>query len=55
MDFRYQLTCLGQFAQAIIIEKVKNNQFKIQTDKPNTEVSWQITGVRNDAYAKKIG
>jgi hypothetical protein len=53
IDFRYQLTCIGQFAQAIISEKVKQNQFKIKTDKPNVEVSWQVTGVRNDVYAKE--
>lgn len=53
MDFRYQLTPIGQFAQVIVLEKVKDNQFKIKTDKPNVEVSWQVTGVRNDAYAKQ--
>jgi hypothetical protein len=50
--FRYQLTVLGQFAQAIVRGKVANHQFAIKTDKPNVEVSWQITGVRQDAYAK---
>ncbi len=50
-DYRYQLTVLGQFAQAIIQEKVLNNKFKIKTDKPNVEVSWQVTGIRQDAYA----
>jgi hypothetical protein len=53
MDFKYQLTCMGQFAQAIILKKVLNNQFTIKTDKPNVEVSWQVTGVRNDLYAQK--
>lgn len=52
-DFRYQLTVIGTFAQAIVFEKVKGNQFKIKTDKPNIEVSWQTTGVRQDAYANK--
>lgn len=51
-DFRYQLTVMEQFAQAIILEKIDNhNQFKIKTDKPNVEVSWQVTGVRQDAWA----
>ncbi len=50
-DFRYQLTCIGTFAQAIIKEKVSGNRFTIQTSVPNTEVSWQVTGVRNDRYA----
>jgi len=51
-DFRYQLTVIGQFAQAIVGSKVASHQFGIRTDKPNVEVSWQITGVRQDAYAK---
>jgi hypothetical protein len=50
-DFRYQLTVLGQFAQAIVSSKVANHQFSIQTDRPNVEVSWQVTGIRQDAWA----
>jgi len=49
-DFRYQLTVVGQFAQAIIFRKVANHQFQIKTNAPNVEVSWQVTGVRNDAW-----
>lgn len=52
-DFRYQLTCLGVFAQAIIAEKIKNNRFKIKTSLPNVEVSWQVTGTRQDAWANQ--
>ncbi len=51
-DPRYQLTVIGGFAQAIIKDKVSGNRFTIQTDKPNTEVSWQVTGVRNDKWAQ---
>lgn len=50
-DFRYQLTVIGQFAQAIVSRKVQNNEFAIKTSMPNVEVSWQVTGVRHDAYA----
>ena len=50
-DFRYQLTVMGQFAQAIVSEKVANHQFSVKTDKPNVEVSWQVTGIRHDAWA----
>jgi hypothetical protein len=52
-DFKYQLTVIGTFAQAIIAKKLENNQFVIQTDKPGVEVSWQITGVRNDPWAQE--
>jgi trimeric autotransporter adhesin len=51
-DFRYQLTVIGQFAQAIVTREMKNNQFEIGTSVPNVKVSWQVTGVRQDAYAK---
>ncbi len=51
LDFKYQLTVIGQFAQAIIKEEVSGNRFTIQTDKPNVKVSWQVTGVRDDAWA----
>ena len=50
-DFRYQLTVIGQFAQAIIAEEISNNRFGIRTDQPNVKVSWQVTGIRRDAYA----
>ncbi len=50
-DFRYQLTVLGQFAQAIVATKIANNRFTVHTDKPNVEVSWQVTGIRKDAWA----
>ena len=50
-DFRYQLTVLGQFAQAIVAREISGNSFTIKTDKPNVKVSWQVTGVRQDAYA----
>jgi hypothetical protein len=51
-DFRYQLTPIGQFAQVIVAKEIENGQFSIKTDKPNVKVSWQVTGVRHDAYAK---
>jgi hypothetical protein len=52
-DFRYQLTVIGTFAQAIVAEKIKGNRFRVKTNAPNVEVSWQVTGVRQDAYANK--
>ena len=50
-DFRYQLTVIGQFAQAIVASEISQHQFSIRTDKPNVKVSWQVTGIRHDAYA----
>jgi hypothetical protein len=52
-DFRYQLTVIGQFAQAIVARKISDNRFVIRTSKPGVEVSWQVTGIRHDAYANR--
>jgi hypothetical protein len=52
-DVRYQLTVLGQFAQAIVASEVQQNRFTIKTDKPNVRVSWQVTGIRKDPYAEQ--
>jgi hypothetical protein len=51
-DFRYQLTCIGGFAPVYIARKVHDNYFKIAGGKPEMEVSWQVTGIRQDAWAK---
>ncbi len=52
-DFRYQLTVIGgRFAQAIVSKEIVKNQFTISTNASNVKVSWQITAVRQDAYAK---
>ncbi len=50
-DFRYQLTCVGGYAPVYISEKVHDNSFRIAGGTPNLEVSWLITGIRQDAYA----
>jgi hypothetical protein len=50
-DFRYQLTVVGQFAQVIVAQEIRNNQFTIKTDKARVKVSWQVTGVRRDPWA----
>jgi hypothetical protein len=50
-DFRYQLTVIGQFAQAIVASEIHGNRFAIRTSKKGVRVSWQVTGIRQDAYA----
>ncbi|MCZ7558574.1 MAG: hypothetical protein M5R41_19475 [Bacteroidia bacterium] len=52
-DIRYQLTCIGGWAQVYIAEKVRNNRFRIAGGTPGLEVSWQLSGVRQDAWARK--
>jgi hypothetical protein len=51
-DFRYQLTPIGAPGPNLYIaEKVANNRFKIAGGRAGMEVSWQVTGIRQDAYA----
>jgi hypothetical protein len=50
-DYRYQLTSIGRFSPVYVAEKVSNNAFKIAGGLPGQEVSWQVTGIRQDAYA----
>ena len=52
-NFRYQLTVIGQFAQAIVKREISHNRFTIKTNKPLVKVSWQVTGIRHDAYASQ--
>ncbi|MCX6247481.1 MAG: hypothetical protein NTW10_07090 [Bacteroidetes bacterium] len=52
-DFRYQLTVIGVFAQAIVSKEVSNNAFEVSTSQPNVKVSWEVKGVRNDAHMRK--
>jgi hypothetical protein len=50
-DFRYQLTCIGSFAPVYIAQKISGNRFKIAGGRGGLEISWQVTGIRHDAYA----
>jgi hypothetical protein len=51
-DFRYQLTAVGSPGPNLYIaEGVKLNRFRIAGGRPYAHVSWQVTGVRQDAYA----
>jgi hypothetical protein len=51
-DFRYQLTCVGGFAPVFIAQEIQNRSFRIAGGHSGLKVSWQITGIRQDAYAK---
>ena len=51
-DFRYQLTTIGQDAHAWIAQEVTGRTFKVATNATNVKVSWQITAIRQDGYAK---
>jgi hypothetical protein len=51
-DVRYQLTCIGGYAPVYIAQEVENNEFRIAGGWAGLRVSWQVTGIRQDAYAK---
>jgi hypothetical protein len=51
-NFRYQLTCIGGYANVYIAQEISNNQFSIAGGTAGLKVSWQVTGNRKDAYAK---
>jgi trimeric autotransporter adhesin len=51
-DFRYQLTAVGEAAPNLHVAKeIANHQFQIAGGVAGMKVSWQVTGVRHDAYA----
>ena len=52
MEFRYQLTCIGEHAPVYIAEEISENRFKIAGGDEVLKVSWQVTGVRHDDYAE---
>jgi len=55
-DYRYNLTPIGKAALVYVKEKVKNNRFIIAayegSEMANLEISWQVTGSRNDPWAR---
>jgi hypothetical protein len=51
-DFRYQLTAMGSPAPKLhIASEISGNRFKIAGGRPHGKVSWQVTGIRHDAFA----
>jgi hypothetical protein len=53
-DFRYQLTPLGaSMPQLFVKQEINNSMFVIAGGVAGAKVSWQVTGIRQDAYAKK--
>lgn len=52
-DFRYQLTAVGAPAPGLYVAtEVTDNRFGIAGGVPGMKVSWQLTGTRQDAFAK---
>jgi trimeric autotransporter adhesin len=52
-DFRYQLTSIGAPGPGLYIaQEISGGRFKIAGGSAGSKVSWQVTAVRHDAYAK---
>jgi hypothetical protein len=51
-DWRYGLTPIGTFGQAIVASEVRHGAFVVRTEHPGTKVSWTVTGTRHDPYAR---
>ncbi|GIV72019.1 MULTISPECIES: autotransporter outer membrane beta-barrel domain-containing protein [Caldilinea] len=52
-DVRYQLTPIGGPGPNLYIaQEVQGNRFRIAGGAPGLRVSWQVTGIRQDAYAQ---
>ena len=52
-DYRYQLTPIGGPGPDLHVgERIQNNRFKVAGGEPGMEVSWQVTGIRDDASAR---
>lgn len=56
-DFRYQLTVLdesdGDWTMVKVVKKIQDHAFTIRSSSPNVEISWQVTGIRQDAFANE--
>ena len=51
-DLRYQLTAIGSPAPNLHVrEELRDGRFRIGGAAPSQKVSWQVTGVRQDAFA----
>jgi hypothetical protein len=52
-NFHYQLTPIGAPGPNLYIaQEIQDNHFQIAGGAPGTQVSWQVTGIRNDPWAE---
>jgi hypothetical protein len=51
-DICYQLTPIGEPVIVSVAEPLRGNRFRIRAERPGVRVSWQVTGVRQDAWAE---
>jgi hypothetical protein len=51
-DYRYQLTCMGGYSPVYISQEISGNIFRIDGGTHGLKVSWQVTGIRRDPFAR---
>jgi hypothetical protein len=52
-DFRYQLTAIGSPSPNVhVADEIAENRFRIAGGTAGGRISWQVTGIRRDAYAE---
>jgi hypothetical protein len=52
-DYRYQLTAIGTpMPNLYVAQEIQGATFRIAGGQPGAKVSWEVTGVRNDPWAK---
>lgn len=52
-DYRYQFAPIGApMPDLYVAKEIESNHFKIAGGKAGMKVSWQVTGIRQDAYAQ---
>ncbi len=53
VDYRYQLTSLGSASPELhVADEISEGRFRIAGGVPGQRVSWQVTAVRDDAWAR---
>jgi hypothetical protein len=52
-NFRYQLTPIGAPASLYVKQRITGGVFSVAGGQPGQEFSWQVTGTRKDAVAKR--
>lgn len=58
-NYKYQLTVIDEgdhdeFICAKVVQKIRGNKFRIRTNLPNIEVSWEVKADRNDQRIRSI-
>ena len=51
-EFCFQLTCIGGHAPVFVAREIRDGAFVIAGGVAGLRVSWQVTGVRQDAWAR---